>query len=115
MWLEESCRKQGLSLRQAANKTGLSHATIADIKKGNHPSPETLRKLAGAFSGDGEHERRALEDKLLTIAGYRSKPLEEEEITEPMARLLDKLGQFSEPQLKIISHFADFISEMGAK
>jgi len=47
-WLEERCQKEGLSLRQAAVRTGLSHATISDIIKGKSPSPVTLRKLAGA-------------------------------------------------------------------
>ncbi len=58
-WLEGRLRNEHLSLRQAGAKTGLSHATIADIKKGVHPDPETLRKLAIAFGGDGQ-QRLAL-------------------------------------------------------
>jgi len=115
VWLEERCKKEGLSLRQAARKTGLSHATIADILKGVHPSPETIRKLAEAFSESGDHHRLALEDKLLILVGYRSERPKEKELTEPMARLLDKLSELNEPQLKIMGRFADFISQMEAK
>jgi len=104
-----------LSLRQASAKTGLSHATIADIIKGVHPSPETIGKLAGAFSASGNHHRLALEDKLLILAGYRSERPKEKELTEPMARLLDKLSEFNEPQLKIVGRFCDFLSQLEVK
>ena len=109
-WLKERCQKERLSLRQAASKTGLSHATIADVISCGRASVETIRKLAGAFGGDG-HQRLALEDELLTLAGYRTER-PNMELAQPMARLLDQLSQFSEPQLKIISRFADFISQM---
>jgi len=115
VWLEERCKKDGLSLRQAAQKTGLSHATIADIIKGVHPSAETIKKLAEAFSQSGDHHRMALEDNLLVLAGYRSERPKEKELTEPMARLLDKLSEFNEPQLKIMGRFADFISQVEVK
>ena len=114
-WLEEKCQKEGLSLRQAAQKTGLSHTTIADIIKGKKPAPETIKNLASAFGGNGDHQRQALEDKLLTLAGYRSERPPEDEPSEPMARLLDALSQFDEPQLKIMSRFADFITGMRVK
>jgi len=32
-----------------------------------------------------------------------------------MARLLDKLSQFNESQLKIMGRFADFVSQLEAK
>jgi len=111
VWLEDRCKKEGLSLRQAAQRTNLSHATIADIIKGVHPTPETIRKLAGAFSAGGDHHKMALEDKLLILVGYRSERPQEKELTEPMARLLDRLSEFNEPQLKIMGRFADFLSE----
>ena len=114
-WLEERCQKESLSLRQAAQKTGLSHATIADIINGVHPSPETVRKLAGAFSANGDHYKLALEDKLLILAGYRSERPKEKEVTEPMARLLDTLSDFNEPQLKVMGRFADFVSQLEVK
>jgi len=71
-WLEEKCQSEHLSSREAAARTGLSHATIRDIIKGNDPLPETIRKLARAFSADGISS--ALEDYLLILAGYRTKP-----------------------------------------
>jgi len=113
-WLEQVCKKEHLSLRQAAAKTGLSHATIRDIIKGASASAETIRKLVHAFGNDGL-TKFVLEDKLLVLAGYRMQRPEAEELTEPMARLLDKLNRFSEPQLKILSRFADFLAEMEEK
>ena len=59
-WLEEGCKKERLSLRQAATRTGLSHATIGDIIKGSRASPETISKLAEAFSGNTKCQRRYL-------------------------------------------------------
>lgn len=111
-WLKARCQKEGLSLRQAAAKTGLSHATIADIMNGAQASPQTIRKLAASFGGDG-HRGQVLEDKLLTLAGYRSRRVGE--LSESMAELMDKLSGFSEPQLKLIGHFADFISKVETK
>lgn len=111
-WLAARCEKERLSLRQTATKTGLSHATIADIINGAQASPQTIRKLAMAFGGNGR-QGQVLEDKLLTLCGYRSQRLGE--LSESLAELLDKLSQFSEPQLRLISHFADFISEMETK
>ena len=106
-WLQERCQREHLSLRQAGAKTGLSHATIADIRKGVHPDPETIRKLAIAFGGDGQ-QRLALEDQLLALAGYRSERPEEEMGVE-YGRLLDKIKQFSKSQIKIMGRFADFL------
>ena len=112
-WLKARCQKEGLSLRQAASKTGLSHATIRDIINGAQASPHTIKKLATAFGGDGRR-RLVLEDKLLTLAGYRSQR-PKDELNEPLAGLVDKLSQFSEPQLKLVEHFADFLAEMEKK
>lgn len=111
-WLEERCKEEHLSLRQAAAKADLSHATIADIIKGSQPSAETIRKLAIAFGGDGHHQKAVLEDLLLTLSGYRSNR-KEEDLSEPLARLMDKISGFSDEQLKIMEHFADFITEKG--
>lgn len=108
MWLEEKCREEHLSLRQAATKTGLSHCTIADIIAGGHPSPESIRKLTKTFGGDS-NQRLALEDKLLVLAGLRTERLKGGDISEPIARILDKLGKFSEPELKMMESFADFL------
>ena len=114
LWLAERCRKEGLSLRQAAAKTGLSHATIDDIIKGGGASAETIRKLAQGFGGDGR-EMLALEDKLLVLSGHRSERPEGEDLSEPVARLLDRLSQFNEPQLKLMERFAEFLGEMEKK
>lgn len=113
-WLVERCRVEGLSLRQAGAKTGLSHATIRDIMNGSSASAETIRKLALGFGGGGHHSRLAVEDKLLTLSGYRSER-PEEKLSEPVVGLLDKLSQFSERELKIMERFAEFLAEMEKK
>lgn len=112
-WLEQMCKREGLSLRKAAAKTGLSHGTIGDIKNGVQPSAETIRKLAHAFGGNGKRGL-VLEDQLLMLAGYRTgRP--DEGLSEPMARLMDRVSEFSESQLKVMSRFADFLAEMEKK
>ena len=113
-WLEKKCQEEHLSYRKVGEKAGVSHATIADIIKGNRPSAATVKKLAEAFSGDGGHQRVALEDFLLSLCGYRSEG-EEGEISEPLARLMDKLSGFSETQLEIMERFADFVTKIGGK
>ena len=114
-WLAEQCRKERLSLRQAGARTGLSHATIRDTINGARAFPETIRKLAQGFSGDGTNGRLALEDHLLVLAGYRTPRPDKEEPSQPLAQLIDRLSPFSEPQLKIIGRFADFLAEVGGE
>jgi len=109
-WLRAKCQEEHLSLRQAAVRAKLSHATIADVLNGGKPSAATVKKLAEAFSGDG-HQRLALEDRLLAYSGYRSE--QPDEIREPVARLLDKLSRFNDAQLRAMERFADFVTEMS--
>ena len=110
-WLEEKCKSERLSLRQAAAKTGLSHSTLANIRKGNsNVSGETIKKLARYFGGDGTR-RLVLEDRLLVLAGYRTER-PEDELNEPMARLMDTVSQFSKQQLKIMACFGEFLAEI---
>jgi len=112
-WLREKCQAEDLSMRQAAVKTGLSHATIADIIKGTLPSPETIKKLAQAF-GENSGERLALEDYLLTLACYRT-PRSKGELPNPLlSRLIDRLSQCSEPQLEIVIRFIDFLDKIDS-
>lgn len=108
-WLKGKCREEGLSLRQAAIKTGLSHGTICGIIKGNSPTAETVKRLARGF-GDNHHQTLALEDKLLTLTGYRSQRPEGDGLSEPLAQLLDKLVGFKEPELEMVGHFADYLT-----
>lgn len=60
-WLEERCKKERLSLRQASIKIGISHTIIADLLNGAQASPRTIKKLAEAFSESGDHQKLALE------------------------------------------------------
>jgi len=109
-WLQGRCKSEKLTLRQAAAKTGLSHSTIRDIIKGGRPYPETITKLARYFGGDGSIE---LEDHLFLLAGYRKERLEEP--NESLVQLMDLIKHFSEPQLRMMIQFADFLAEEKAK
>jgi len=109
-WLKDRCKAEGLSTRQAAARTGLSHATISDIINGaSLPSPETIKRLTKAFGEDG-NERMALEDSLLILAGYRTQRPDGEDLSQPLARLMDKVANFSEPQLKLMARFAEYLA-----
>ncbi len=112
--LAEKCKSGRLSLREAAARTGLSHSTIKDIIDGSRPLPETIRKLAQGFGGNGS-QRLALEDYLLVLAGCRTERPDGEEPSESMAQLMDKVRQFSEPRLKMMVHFADFLTEIDGR
>ena len=111
-WLRERCRDERLSYRQAAARAGLSHATIAVVINGARPSATTIVKLAAAFSNDGPNQRVVLEDYLLTLCGYRSQRLEMK-LSEPLARLVDKLGHYNEAQLQLVDQFASYISRLN--
>lgn len=111
-WLEQRCRAERLSYRQAAAKAGLSHTTIATIRTGMRPSAATIVKLAKAFSAEGPNHKGVLEDHLLSLCGYRSSRPEVTQ-SEPLARLLDKLSQFDEEKLKLIEYFVDFSATLG--
>ena len=97
-WLLEKCKHEHLSLRQTAAKTGLSHATIADSIKGVRPLPETIRKLAQGFGGDGTAEKLALRDHLLVLAGYR----EEETLPADYIRLVPLLSPEHQRLLEVL-------------
>ena len=112
LWVEEQCRTEKLSLRKAAAKIGVSHTTIASIIKGERPSPGTIAKLATAFASSGQHQREALEDLLLGLAGYRSERAAGD-VNEPLARLLDKVTDFTPEELEVMEQFADFIAKVG--
>ncbi len=108
-WLKERCQKEHLSLRRAGEKAGLSHATVHSIIKGGHATAETVTRLAHAFSGDG-NRRIALEDELLILAGYRTR---QEQISQPLAELLDIVNHFSESQIRVVSAFATYLTEVS--
>jgi len=106
-WLEQRCQDERLSYRQAAKKVGVSHATIGDIRKGARPSATIIVKLAEAFGNGSKNQREVLEDHLLDICGYRSERTDPA-ISEPMARLLDRLSLLNDDQLKAVENIIDF-------
>ena len=113
LWLQKECDRNKLSLRAAGEKTGLSHSTIRDIVNGSIPNPDTIRKLANAFSDGNQHEQ-ALENKLSILAGHRTEH-QVGSINEPVARLLDIISEFSEQQVMLLVRFADFLDNMEGK
>ena len=102
-WLKGRMQAEDLSLRKAAARTGLSHGTLGDILKGASPTAETVRKLARGFGGDS-----ALQDHLLVLAGHRTPRADEPR--EELARLIDKVRCFDDRQLRMMAHFADFLT-----
>lgn len=112
-WLEQRCREEKLSYRKAATKAGISHATIAQIRKGTRPSAAIVVKLAKAFSNGGSNQKGVLEDYLLGLCGYRSHRQEEVSFSEPVARLLDKLVRCDPRRLELIEYFVDFSATLG--
>jgi len=108
-WLEEACQREGLSLRQAGAKAGLSHGTIEGIIRGASPSPDTIKKLAHAFAGDGQ-QALALEDSLLILAGYRTE--RSGDMSQPLGRLIDMVANFDEAKLKLMADFAEYLARM---
>ena len=75
-WLKGRCKREHLSLRQAAAKASLSHQTIAGIIAGNRPLPETIEKLARGFGGNGKRGLALLD--LLLVLAYRTEQPENE-------------------------------------
>jgi transcriptional regulator with XRE-family HTH domain len=110
-WLKERCKEEHLSTRQAAVKAGISHATISDIINGGRPSAATIVKLAEAFGKDG-NQKAELKDLLLSLSGYRSER-KQEGISEPMARVTDKLSHLDPEQLELVAQLASFITKAG--
>jgi len=109
-WIKAKSDEEGLSLRQVATKVGVSHQTVAGLMNGKKALPKTIKKLAIAFGGDN-HQRIALEDRLLVLAGYRTER-PEEVLSEPMARLLDKLNDLDATELGMVEQFTVFIMTM---
>lgn len=76
-FLKELRKKRGLSLREAAERSGLSHSYISSLETGTHPgtkapispSPESLKRLASAYNFEYE--------QLMILAGYIEEPKEE--------------------------------------
>lgn len=115
-WVSRRCQQEGLSLRQASLKAGLCHATVAAIVRGGRPSPETIRRLVHFFSQDGagSAEIVALEDHILTLAGYRL-ALPEATKSETLRRIEAKLTGCEEPKLALIEQFIEYLNSLGGQ
>ena len=110
-WLRERYQREGLSLRQASIKIGISHTTVADLLNGARASPETIKKLAQVFGVGGDKHRLALEDKLLTLAGHRTRRTKDQELSEPLAQLLDTASRLTERQTRLLTYIAEFFDK----
>ena len=49
LWLQVQLRVRRLSLRQLAERSGLSHSTLSRILRGGHPSLETAARIVRAL------------------------------------------------------------------
>jgi len=110
-WLKERCKEERLSVRQAAAKVGLSHATISDIINGGRPSAATIVKLADGF-GNNDEQKAELNDLLLGLSGYRSGG-NKAGTSEPRARVIDQLSHLDPGQLEIVEQLTSFITKAG--
>ena len=89
---------------------------VTVVVRGGRPSPQTIRKLARFFSGDGASpsEMSAVEDHLLALAGYRTM-LPEALNSETLSRLEAKLRGCGERDLTLIESFIDFLNSLGGE
>jgi len=84
--------------------------------RGCRPSPQTIRKLAIFFTGNGasQAEVGALEDHLLALAGYRT-PVPEARKSEALMRVEAKLRGCDGRKLSLIEQFIDFLNSLGGE
>lgn len=98
--LEQLRTELSLSLREAAQRSGLSYTYIRDIERGYNrstkapikPTPETLQRLAKAYNYSY--------DELMQMAGYIEGSTESADNIDP--ELLEVLSQLSEEQQRRI-------------
>lgn len=83
-WIEDKCKNDHPSLREIAHKVGVSHQTIAGLKAGKRPLPETIEKLARAFGGK---RWLALQNYLLVLAGYKAEDSSQPDLLEKASLL----------------------------
>lgn len=63
VFLDNQCKKRGLSWREASLGAGLDHGAISRFIRGTTPSPDSCQKLAAFFG--------VPEDVLLVLAGHK--------------------------------------------
>lgn len=82
-FVKELRERRKLSLREAGERSGLSHSYISSLENGKHPqtkapinpSPETLKKLSEAYNSNYE--------EMMVIAGYIEENKKESDFTLP--------------------------------
>lgn len=101
-------KKDGASLREAAEKIGISHGYLDKLEKGvdkrtgvkNNPTPETLGMIAKAYEWDYNY--------LLQICGYIT-----DKNTDALSPCLQELIQtchpLSESDVQYVTRFARFV------
>lgn len=86
-YLRELRKRRGFTLREAAERSGLSHSYISSLESGVHPktkapikpSPETLERLSKAYN--------TVYEDLMRIAGYMDGIEKENAEAPPKSRL----------------------------
>lgn len=92
--------KRGMTLREAAKRSGLSHSYISSLEQGKHPrtkapispSPESLKGLSAAYNYPYE--------ELMIIAGHIPGKQKESADTLPEGKLYEAVKRVEE-KLKI--------------
>jgi transcriptional regulator with XRE-family HTH domain len=86
-YLGELRKRRGYTLREAAERSGLSHSYISSLESGVHPktkapikpSPETLERLSKAYNENYE--------ELMIVAGYLEENKKENAAAFPKSKL----------------------------
>ena len=110
-----------MSLREAADRSGLSHSYINSLEKGEHPktkapikpTPETLERLSRAYNYSYE--------ELMSKAGYIKEDgqtidtkLDAKILTEQKKKLLDRYDKLPKDKQHILDQLAEvMIKELG--
>ncbi|WP_199614709.1 helix-turn-helix domain-containing protein [Paenibacillus alkalitolerans] len=105
-------KERRLTLREAANRSGLSHSYINSIEQGKHPktkapispSPDSLKALAKAYDYPYED--------LLKEAGVINEEIREQLISEKKKEAIEIIRQLPEEDIDFIKRFLESYSNI---
>jgi len=102
-------KEKGWSLREAAERSGLSHSYIAAVEKGIHPttkapikpSPDSLKAFAKAYNIDYE--------ELLRLAGFLEETGDKQnvDVSRVKARAIELISELPDEDVEKIIWFLD--------
>lgn len=103
-------KEDGVSLREAAQRIGISHGYLNKLENGvdsrtgtkNNPTPETLQMIAAAYNWDYQY--------LLKICGYIDETASNNTLRPCIRKLIETCNPLSDTDIGYITKFAKFIS-----